>query len=227
MKRRELLKLSPLIATGAFAVPKLQGPLLKAGLGFSDWASAKLFRTGHLAPVFANKELTPFNRFPLNTYDVDDPNVDLEHWTLTATGAAHKPADYSLEQIQALPKVVQNTRHVCVEGWDAIGNCGGARLSDFLNMIGVDATARLITVESADDYYESIDMATALHPQTLLCYEMYGRPLTREHGAPVRLIIPIKIGYKQAKYLTKIDVTNALPKIGYWEDQGYSGFYGL
>ena len=80
-------------------------------------------------------------------------------------------------------------------------------------MIGADTTARFITVECADDYYESLDMATALHPQTLLCYEMYNRPLTREHGAPVRLSIPTKVGYKQAKYLTDMKVTNVLERV--------------
>jgi len=225
--RRELLKLSPVVALGAFAIPALQKPLLKAGLEFNDWASAKLFRGHHLAPEFDDSELTPPAKFPLNDYDVDDPGVDLEKWTLTVSGAVQKPEDYTLAQIQALPKKVQNTRHVCVEGWDVIGRFGGARLSDFLKMIGADITARFITVECADDYYESLDMATALHPQTLLCYEMYDQPLTREHGAPLRLTIPTKIGYKQAKYLTDLKVTHVLDKVGYWEDQGYSDFYGL
>lgn len=227
ISRRELLKLAPVVALGAFAIPALQKPLLKAGLSFSDWASAKLFRSGHLAPTFADSDLTPFKKFPINDYDVDDPGVDFAKWTLTVAGAVQKSGDYTLAQIQALPKFTQNTRHVCVEGWDVIGNFGGARLSDFLNTIGADTTARFVTVECADDYYESLDMATALHPQTLLCYEMYGQPLTREHGAPLRLNIPTKIGYKQAKYLTDLKVTNLLPRVGYWEDQGYSEFYGL
>jgi DMSO/TMAO reductase YedYZ molybdopterin-dependent catalytic subunit len=108
-----------------------------------------------------------------------------------------------------------------------IGRFGGARLSDFLNLIGADPYARFITVGCADDYYESLDMATARHPQTLLCYEMYDQPLSREHGAPLRLNVPTKIGYKQAKYLTDLKVTHVLEKVGYWEDQGYSWFYGL
>jgi DMSO/TMAO reductase YedYZ molybdopterin-dependent catalytic subunit len=225
--RRELLKLSPLAALGVFAVPKLQQPLLKAGQGFSDWASALIFRRGHLAPTFRDSELTPFPKFPLNDYDVDDPGIDLDRWRLTVTGAVQEPGEYTLAQIQSLPKLRQNTRHVCVEGWDVIGRFGGTRLSNFLQMIGADTTARFVTVECADDYYESLDMATALHPQTLLCYEMYDQPLTREHGAPVRLTIPTKIGYKQAKYLTDLKVTNLLDRVGYWEDQGYSYFYGL
>jgi DMSO/TMAO reductase YedYZ molybdopterin-dependent catalytic subunit len=227
MNRRELLKLAPLIALGAFAIPSLQGPLLKKGLGFSDWASARLFRSGHLAPTFADSDLTPFEKFPINGYDVDDPGVIFENWNLTVSGAVKTSGDYTLSQIQALPRFRQNTRHVCVEGWDVIGRFGGARLSDFLMMVGADTSARYITVGCADDYYESLDMATALHPQTLLCYEMYDRPLTRQHGAPLRLNIPTKIGYKQAKYLTDMKVTNVLEKVGYWEDQGYSSFYGL
>jgi DMSO/TMAO reductase YedYZ molybdopterin-dependent catalytic subunit len=225
--RRELLKLTPVVALGAFAIPRVREPLLKTGLGFSDWVSAKMFRSGHLAPTFADSELTPFDKFPINGYDVEDPGVDFAKWKLTVSGAVRKPGDYALDQIQYLPKITQNTRHVCVEGWDVIGRFAGARLSDFLTMTGADTTARFITVECADDYYESLDMATALHPQTLLCYEMYGQPLTREHGAPLRLNIPTKVGYKQAKYLTDLKVTNVLKKVGYWEDQGYSEFYGL
>jgi DMSO/TMAO reductase YedYZ molybdopterin-dependent catalytic subunit len=228
VSRRELLKVAPVLGLGIFAVPKVQQALLKKGLGFSDWASARLFRRGHHAPIFADADLTPFDQFPINDYDVDDPGVIFENWTLTLSGALQKPGEYRLEQVQALPKFRQNTRHVCIEGWDVIGRFGGARFSDFLNMIGADTSASYITLACADDYYESLDMATALHPQTLLCYEMYDRPLTREHGAPLRLSVPTKIGYKQAKYLTALTVTNVLNgKVGYWEDQGYSSFYGL
>lgn len=227
INRRELLKLTPVIALGAFAIPKLQMPLLKAGLGVSDWASAKLFRSGHLAPTFRDSDVTSFAEFPINDYDVDDPGVDLDKWTLNVTGAVQKPGDYTLAQVQALPKVTQNTRHVCVEGWDVIGRFGGTRLADFLMVIGADPAARFVTVQCADDYYESLDMAAATHPQTLLCYEMYDEPLTREHGAPLRLQIPTKIGYKQAKYLTHLKVARVLDRVGYWEDQGYSAYYGL
>jgi DMSO/TMAO reductase YedYZ molybdopterin-dependent catalytic subunit len=227
LKRRELLKLAPVLALGAFAIPQFQAPLLKKGLAFSDWFSSELFRRNHLAPTFAESELTTFEKFPINGYDVEDPGVDFEKWSLTVTGAVKKPGDYKLDQVQALPRVRQNTRHVCVEGWDVIGRFGGAKLSDFLSLIGADTTAKFVYVECADDYYETIDMATALHPQTLLCYEMYDRPLTREHGAPLRLSIPTKVGYKQAKYLTDLKVTNLVERYGYWEDQGYSRFYGL
>jgi DMSO/TMAO reductase YedYZ molybdopterin-dependent catalytic subunit len=223
MNRRELLKLAPALALGAFAIPKFRAPLLKTGLAFTDWVSASMFRTGHLATTFADSELTTLSKFPINGYDVDDPQVDFDKWVLIVAGAVQKPGDYTLAQIQTLPKFRQNTRHVCVEGWDVIGRFGGARLSDYLNMIGADLNNKYVAV----DYYESLDMETALHPQTLLCYEMYDEPLSRAHGAPLRLQIPTKVGYKQAKYLTDLKVTNVLDRVGYWEDQGYSEFYGL
>ncbi len=158
-----------------------------------------------------------------------EPEIDFEHWTLSVSGLAQKPGEYALAQIQALPKTTQNTRHVCVEGWDVIGNFGGARLRDFLQLIGADGAARFLYVECADGYYETLDVSTALHPQSLLCYEMYGKPLERGHGAPLRLSLPTKLGYKSAKYLTKLEVTNVWKpdRRGYWEDQGYSWFAGL
>ena len=93
ISRRELLKLTPVLALGAFAIPPLQTPLLKAGLGFSDWASARLFRSRHLATTFDESELTPFDKFPINGYDVADPQVDFDKWTLTVSGAVQQPGD--------------------------------------------------------------------------------------------------------------------------------------
>jgi DMSO/TMAO reductase YedYZ molybdopterin-dependent catalytic subunit len=229
MNRRELLKLLPLIAVGAFAIPKLREPLLTEGLHLSDWASAKLFSRHRLAQTYGNNDVAPFEKFPYNYYDVADPNVDLGKWTLTVEGLVQRPGDYTLQQIQAFPKIVQNTRHVCVEGWDVIGNFGGTRASDFLRAVGADLSAKYLEVTCVDEYYESVDMATVLHPQTLFCYEMYGKPLDRGHGAPLRLQMPTKLGYKQAKYLDTIRVTNVLKggMHGYWEDQGYDWFGGL
>jgi DMSO/TMAO reductase YedYZ molybdopterin-dependent catalytic subunit len=229
MNRRELLKLLPVVAVGAFAIPKLQQPLLNKGLEFSDWVAEKYFGHHRLARTFSNNEVAPFEQFPYNYWDVVDPEVDLDKWTLTVEGLVQKPGDYKLPQIQALPKVVQNTRHVCVEGWDVIGNFGGVRASEFLRAVGADLSAKYLEVTCVDDYYESVDMATVLHPQTLFCYEMYGKPLDRGHGAPLRLQMPTKLGYKQAKYLDTIRVTNVLKggMRGYWEDQGYDWYGGL
>ena len=229
INRRELLKLVPVLAVGAFAVTKFRQPLLDEGLRFSDWASGKLFGRSRLAQTLSDSDVVPFERFPYNFYDVVDPGVDLENWTLTVQGLVQRPGEYKLSQVQALPKIVQNTRLICVEGWDVVGNFGGARVSDFLRLVGADTSARFLEMTCADGYYESIDMASALHPQTLFCYEMYGRPLDRGHGAPLRLQMPTKLGYKQAKYLNLVRVSNVLQggMRGYWEDQGYSWFGGL
>jgi DMSO/TMAO reductase YedYZ molybdopterin-dependent catalytic subunit len=226
-RRRELLKMTPLLLGGVFFIPKARKRLLATGIDFSDHASATMFG-GHRKVTFADSAVVPLSKFPYNYYDVLDPKVDLQNWTLTVSGDVQHPSEYSLSQITALPKVTQNTRHVCVEGWDVIGNFGGSRISDFLHLVGASPSARFIEVECSDDYYESIDMESALHPQSLLCYEMYGKPLDRGHGAPLRLQMPTKLGYKQAKYLETIRVTSVLsPQRGYWEDQGYSWFGGL
>jgi DMSO/TMAO reductase YedYZ molybdopterin-dependent catalytic subunit len=227
--RRQLLKLAPVAALGVFAFPKVSDRLVSAGVRFSDWAAGALFRPQHLARTYSDSEVAPFAKFPYNGYDVLDPEVDLEKWTLTVEGDVRRPGEYTLAQIQALPKISQNTRHVCVEGWDVVGSFGGARISDFLKLVGANTSASFLEVECVDDYYESIDMASALHPQSLMCYEMYGLPLDRMHGAPLRLQMPTKLGYKQAKYLDVVRVTNVLKpgKTGYWEDQGYSWFGGL
>ena len=119
-----------------------------------------MFRPGHVAGTFDDSGRVPFAKFPINGYGVGDPGVDLEKWTLTVTGAVRKPDEYTLAQIQTLPRIRQNTRHVCIEGWDVIGRFGGARLADFLKFVGADPTARFIIVECADDYYESLDICT-------------------------------------------------------------------
>jgi len=228
LNRRELLKLTPVLLAGAFVLPGLRTPLLREGVALGDWASGLLFRKTRLAPTFDPSAVVPFEKFPYNGYDVLDPDVDLDDWTLTVEGNVQRPGEYTLAQLRDLPKITQNVRHVCVEGWDAIGNFGGVRISDFLRSVGADPRARFLEAVCADDYYESVDMDTAMHPQSLLCYEMYGKPLDRGHGAPLRFHFPTKIGYKHAKYLTAIRVTDVLkPARGYWEDQGYPWFAGI
>lgn len=226
--RRELLKLSPLLLLGGFAVPTARTWLLGTGVAWSDRASGLLFRQRHLSPTYHDTDVVAFERFPYNGYDVLEPQIDFDAWALTVGGRVAHPGRYGLDQIRRLPKVVQNTRHVCVEGWDAIGRFGGARIGDFLTLVGADPQARFITVTCADDYYESLDIETARQPQSLLCYEMYDRPLDRGHGAPLRLSLPTKLGYKHAKYLVTFTVTDVLPsERSYWGDQGYSWYAGL
>ena len=220
--------MAPLAAVGLLASSTSRAWLVGNGQRLSDAASGWLFRSGHLAPTYGDRDVTPFDRYPLNSYLADDPGVDLEGWRLKVSGLVSHEAEYTLDAIKALPKVVQNTKHVCVEGWDVIGNYGGVRAADFLDHVGADPRARFLEVECFDDYYESLDMASVRHPQSLLCYEMYGQPLTGGHGAPLRLQLPTKLGYKQAKHLTALRVTRTLgSRRGYWVDQGYSWHGGL
>ena len=227
--RRELLKLFPVGLAAAFLFKQPQLWLLKKGLALSDAASELASGHGSRASEFDSSDVAPFEKFPYNYWDVADPRIDLARWTLTVEGLVQHPGAYRLADLQRLPKHEQNTRHVCVEGWDVIGNFGGTRLSEVLSMVGADTSAKYLYFECGDDFYQSIDMQSALHPQTLACWEMYGRPLNRGHGAPLRIVIPTKLGYKQPKYVEKIVVTNVPHRghRGYWEDQGYSWFGGL
>lgn len=218
----------PLASAALLLNPRWRRDAIEGGLALSDAASSLVFSGSRLAPLYTDREVTPLERYPLNSYLTHDPEVDLDAWRLSVSGLVHNPGEYTIGDIRALRRIRQNTRHICIEGWDVIGSFGGVRLKDFLMAIGVDAHARFVEFRCADDYYESLDLATAQHPQSLLCDEMYGRPLTREHGAPLRLVLPTRLGYKQAKYITALRVTNVLgPKRGYWVDQGYSWHGGL
>lgn len=225
--RRELLKLAPL-AAAAFFVPTSRDALVRWGLDWTDSVSAGVFSQTRLAKAFPDAEVTPFDKFPYNTYGTAEPDIDLDGWSLLVEGDVARPGKYSLDEIRSLPKQAQNVSHICVEGWSVVGSFGGARMSDFLDMVGSDPAARFLEVTCHDDYYTSYDMAGCRHPQTLLCYEMYGRPLDRGHGAPLRVHMPTKLGYKSAKYLFSLKVTNILSAHrGFWEDQGYSWHGGI
>ena len=227
MKRRELLKLIPVVVS-SLSIPMFGESLIKQGLNFSDWLSEKLYNPYKLAESFADNKVTALEKFPYNTYDKHDPEIDLENWSLSVEGLVEKAGEYNLKQIKTLPKYIQNVQHICIEGWDVIGNFGGAKLADFLKLVGADPKARFVEVVCADYYYSSYDMASCLHPQTLLCYAMYGKPLDRGHGAPLRIHMPTKLGYKSSKYLISLKVSNILSRDkGFWEDQGYSWFGGI
>jgi len=226
--RRSLLKLSPLLLlTGCdYSASGGVESFLRKFQQFTDWVQEKVFDINKLAPEYSDEELTPEDGFRVNGYSTDQPDIDIEHWTLNVEGLVEKPGDYTLQQIAVLPKRVMNTRHCCVEGWSIIPKWGGTPLNDFLNMVGADPQAKYIYVKCGDKYYTSYDMPSCLHPQTLLCYEAYSKPLALEHGAPMRIVMPTKLGYKSAKWITKLVVTNDKPG-GYWEDQGYDWFAGI
>ena len=227
-KRRRLLKIAPLMFLAGCDYSAGEGTtsFLRSFQRFNDWVQSKVFNPTTLAPEYADHELTPEDGFRVNGYDTDRPDIDLEHWTLTVAGLVQKPGEYSLQQIQSLPKRVMNTRHCCVEGWSMIPKWGGTSIKNFLELVGADLTAKYVMVECGDDYYTSFDMPSILHPQSQLCYEAYEKPLTLEHGAPVRIVMPTKLGYKSAKWVHTFTVTNEKPG-GYWEDQGYDWFAGL
>ena len=228
LTRRQWLALAPAAALGALAYPAVRESVLKAGLALNDRVSEALFGPTRLAPTFADNELTAFGKFPYNSFDTNEPDIDFDEWQLIVEGEVERPGRYPLGALLALPKQVQNVQHVCIEGWSVIGQFGGARLADFLDHVGADPGARFVSVLCHDDYYTSYDMASCRHPQSLLCYEMYARPLDRGHGAPLRIHMPTKLGYKSAKYMFSLRVSRTPPRQwGFWEDQGYSWHGGL
>jgi DMSO/TMAO reductase YedYZ molybdopterin-dependent catalytic subunit len=162
--RRELLKLLPLGALGIFLFDSPQRWLLTQGLALSDTASQAAFRRKSMAQEFPNSAVAPLEKFPYNFWNVADPEIDLEGWMLTVEGLVQRPGQYRLSDLQKLPYHEQNTRHVCVEGWDVIGNFGGTRLVEVLSMVGADTSAQYLYFECGDDYYQSMDMESALHP---------------------------------------------------------------
>ena len=192
---------------------------------FNDRVQGWLFNPDAMAPTYTESMITrpfPFNAF----YGVDEaPVVDEDSYRLEVTGMVADKRSWKLEELRSMAQIDQITRHICVEGWSAIGRWGGIRFSDFLKRIGADTDAKYVGFKCADDYYTSIDMATALHAQTLLTLTYDGAVLPREYGFPMKLRMPTKLGYKNPKHIQAIFVTNTYPG-GYWEDQGYNWFGG-
>ena len=177
-------------------------------------------------PEFPLSAIEP-DKLLINTFD-QTPQLDPGKFRLQIGGEINHPMQLSLTDLKALPSTSMVIQHVCVEGWAAIVQWGGVRLSELLRLAQPKSNAQYVYFKSADGYYESWDLASALHPQTLMAYQKNGAPLTAENGAPLRLASPIKLGYKQSKWVTQIVLTQQLmPTKGYWEDQGYEWFGGL
>ena len=156
------------------------------------------------------------------------PAIDLANFKLNISGAVANPLSLKLADIQKMPLTSMVVRQVCVEGWAAIVQWGGVRVRDLLTLAQPNSDAKYVYFKSADGYYESWDLASVVHPQTLLAYQMNGKDLPKQNGAPLRLAAPIKLGYKQSKWVTELVVTSQLlPKRGYWEDLGYEWFAGI
>ena len=159
-------------------------------------------------------------------------------WTLAVDGLVERPLALSLAQLKALPQRTQITRHDCVEGWSAIGQWTGVPLATLLRDAGMRPEAKFIVFHCADvlsgaKYYESIDLIDALHPQTIVAHALNGAPLPVKNGAPLRMRIERQLGYKQAKYVERIEAVASLAGIaggkgGYWEDRsGYQWYAGI
>jgi len=192
---------------------------------FNDKAQAWLFDPQRLAPTYTDAMIT--RPFPFNAYyGINEVrHVDAKTYSLEVAGMVTDRHAWTLEELNALPQAEQITRHICVEGWSAIGKWGGVPFSTFLKRIGADLTAKYVGFKCADDYFTSIDMPTALHPQTLLTLRYDGQVLPPQYGFPMKLRMPTKLGYKNPKHIVSITVTNQYPG-GYWENQGYNWFGG-
>jgi DMSO/TMAO reductase YedYZ molybdopterin-dependent catalytic subunit len=192
---------------------------------WNDRVQAWLFSSHRLAPTYAASRITqpfPFNAF-YPEYDV--PDIDGASFTLEVAGKVADKRPWTLAALRALPQTGQITRHICIEGWSAIGDWRGVAFRTFLDHIGADTGARYVGFKCADNYYTSLDMATALHPQTLLALDFGDQPLPPKYGYPLKLRVPTKLGFKNPKHIAAIVVTDDNPG-GYWEDQGYNWFSG-
>ena len=192
----------------------------------NDWVQARLFDPSRLAPEYpASMVLKPprFNAY----FDIEQVKpIDGGAWRLELAGLIDDKRAWTLSQLAALPEREIVIRHVCVEGWDYIGQWAGVPLRSFLERVGADLTAKYVAFKTADDYPSSIDMASALHPQTLLATRYAGETLQDPYGFPLRLRTAVKLGYKNPKWITAIEVTNTYPG-GYWERLGFNWFAGL
>lgn len=196
-----------------------------------------------LAPEFTRADISPKfrmngNRMPASPNYLAHMASNFAEWKLEIGGKVARPFSLTLAQLKAAPQRTQITRHDCVEGWSAIGEWTGVPLGLLLRQAQISPSAQYIVFHCADDfsgvpYYESIDLIDAMHPQTILAHTMNRQPLPVGHGAPIRLRVERALGYKQAKYVMKIEAVETLAGLhggggGYWEDHsGYQWFAGI
>jgi DMSO/TMAO reductase YedYZ molybdopterin-dependent catalytic subunit len=224
-----------------------QSPTFRDFLGKAEGATQRLQRLAlsarSLAREYTEADLSA--NFKANgSIDVDDEaykthvRESFSNWRLKIDGLLERPAELSLEELRRLPSRTQITRHDCVEGWSAIGKWKGAQLAPLLQSVGLKPEARYLVLHCADSfglgepYYESIDLIDAFHPQTILAYDMNDAALAVPHGAPIRLRVERQLGYKQAKYIMRIEAVstfalNGSGRGGFWEDRGYEWYAGI
>jgi DMSO/TMAO reductase YedYZ molybdopterin-dependent catalytic subunit len=258
LTRRGLLKafaaLGGLVVSGCDSLsnePRFRS-VLDAANGLTYKAQRLLIGADRLAPEYSEADISPAFRANGSTDPQDEQYLDLvgnhfANWRLKVHGLVEQELTLSLEELRALPARTQITRHDCVEGWSCIGKWTGVPLSEILSRAGVRPEARFVVLHCADTlddggefavdpesirYYESIDLIDATHPQTILAYDMNGKPLTVPHGAPLRLRLERQLGYKMAKYIMRLELVHGFADLhggrgGYWEDRGYEWYAGI
>jgi DMSO/TMAO reductase YedYZ molybdopterin-dependent catalytic subunit len=200
--------------------------VLRAVSSFNDGVQGLLFRPNHLAPTYTEAEVVKPPRFNAY-YEVEEVKpVDGATWKLELAGLIEDKTPWTVPRMYELPEQEWIVRHICVEGWDYIGQWSGVNLRHFLERIGADLKAKYVAFRCADDYTGSIDMATALHPQTILATKYAREPITDPFGFPLRLRTATTLGFKNPKWITAIEVTNRYPG-GYWEDRGFNWASGI
>lgn len=209
-----------------FEKPASVETALREVSAFNDRVQALIFDPKKLAPTYPGSMVLKPPRFNAY-YDIMKVKpIDGQTWRLELAGLIDNKTSWTAQQIAALPEQEEIIRHVCVEGWDYIGQWSGVPLRIFLERVGADTRAQYVNFLTADDYPSSIDMATALHPQTLLATKYAGETLAAPFGYPLRLRTSTKLGFKNPKYITAIQVTNTYMP-GYWEKLGYNWFSGI
>ena len=208
----------------------IDGPSAEKALrrvsAFNDWVQARLFNPNRLAETYPESAITKPFRFNAYYREDEAPDVDEDTYRLVLDGLIANKQPWTLPQLYALPQVTQITRLICVEGWSAIGKWTGAPLADFLRRIGADLTAKYVYFACAEGYSVSIDMPTALHPQTQMTFRFADEVLPTSFGFPLRIRIPVKLGFKNPKHVIGLAVLNDYPG-DYWADRGYNWFSGL
>jgi DMSO/TMAO reductase YedYZ molybdopterin-dependent catalytic subunit len=199
---------------------------LRAVSSWNDGVQAAIFRSDHLAPTFSPSQVVKPPRFNAY-YDIKDVKpVDGATWKLELAGLIKDKRPWTAQQIYQLPEQELIIRHICVEGWDYIGQWSGPNLRAFLTRVGADLTAKYVYFICNDNFTESIDMASALHPQTILATKYAGDFITDPFGYPLRLRTSVKLGYKNAKWIKAIEVTNTFRET-FWSKQGENWFAGI
>jgi DMSO/TMAO reductase YedYZ molybdopterin-dependent catalytic subunit len=193
---------------------------------FNDRVQAAIFGENRLAPTYAEAQVIKPPRFNAFFPIEELKPVDGASWKLELGGLIRDKRPWTAPEIAALPEQELIIRHICVEGWDYIGQWSGPNFRTFLERVGADLAAKFVAFRCADGYTSSIDMPTALHPQTILATRYAKEPITDPYGYPLRLRTSTKLGFKNPKWITAIEVTNTYPG-GYWEDRGYNWFSGI